>query len=169
MRGGLAAGIRLALLALTLGGGLGFQCGGGGDQTFAALLPEASTVGTFTQFTVEVLVSSPTPVQAFELGIRWDPEMLLPLGVDPHPEFDDDGVFFTTPHFHLVAGTLDRVVDVRHGGAGADGSFSVASLEFLSLDNPGPTDIELVSGGLADASGVEIPVSIVPVTITIAP
>ncbi len=85
------------------------------------LLPDASQVGTYSLVTVEVLVSSPVPIQAFDLALQWDPEMILAYDAAPHPEFDDDGAFFTSPRLDFSAGTLDRVVDLRHGGEGAAG------------------------------------------------
>lgn len=167
---GLVARLRLALLALALGSGLGLRCGGGEGQTWVALIPDASTIGTFAPFRLDVVVNSPAPIYAFELGLQWDPERVYPVNVAPHPDFDDDGAFFTSPQFDLMAGTLDRVVDLRHGGAGANGSFKIATLQFLSLGSPGSTSIRLTSGGLAKADGSEpLVVNVVPVTITIEP
>jgi hypothetical protein len=171
MRGGrIASGIRLAVLALFLGSTLGVQCGGGEAQTWVALIPRASTVGTFAPLEVDVVVSTPTPVQAFELGLQWDPQMLQAVNAAPHPGFDDDGALFVSPRFDLVAGTLERVADLRHGGPGAEGRFTIATLEFLSLGVAGSTTIELATGRLADADGGEpATLNLVPVTITIEP
>jgi hypothetical protein len=167
VRGALAARIRLALLLLALGTTLGPQCGGGDGQTFVALIPEASSVGSYSLFNVEVRVSSPTPVQAYELGLKWDPAMLFLVEASPHPEFDDDGAFFTIPSLNMSAGTIEQVVDLQRGGEGAEGTFNVATAQFLSLNSPGPTEIGLISGGLADGSGNEIPVTVAPITIVI--
>jgi len=170
MRAGRATTTRLAFLALALRGLLGADCGGGESKTWVALVPDVNTVGTFSLFTVDVAVTSPKPVQAFELGLQWDPEMVLPVDVAPHPDFDDDGAFFTSPHFDLMAGTLDRVVDLRHGGPGAEGNFRIATLQFLALGHPGSTIIGPTGGGLARADGSEpSAVNVVPVTITIEP
>jgi len=170
MRGGRATTFRLVVLALALRGLLGANCGGGESRTWVALVPDASSVEAYSLFTVEILVTSPTPIQAFELGLQWDPEMLEPVNVAPHPDFDDDGAFFTSPQYDLTAGTLDRLVDLRHGGEGAEGSFNIATVEFLSLGAPGATSIGLTSGGLADGNGNEPSLtSVVPVTITIEP
>jgi hypothetical protein len=171
MRGGRAAsGIRLAVLVLALGSTLGLQCGGGEQQTWVRLLPDASTVKTFSPLVVEVLVSSPTPIQAFDLGLRWDPAMLSAIHVLPHPDFDDDGAFFANPDWDPAAGRLERVVDLRHGGEGAGGSFRVATVWFMSGDGAGSTSIEPTSRGLSDAYGAEpAPVNLLPITITIEP
>ena len=169
MRGGPSVRAQLAVLVLAVGGLLGAPCGGGQQQTWVTLLPSASTVGTFSPLVVDILVSSPTPIQAFELGLRWDPEMLSTIAVLPHPEFDDDGVFFTDPHWNHSAGRLERVVDLRHGGEGAEGSFKVATLWIMSQGTAGSTSIEPTSGGLADGNGIDPPVGVVPLTITIEP
>ena len=169
MRGGPASWIRLACLALALGGLLGAPCNPGEKKTRVTVVPSASSVGTFSPLTVDILVDSPTPIQAFELGLRWDPKMLSAFFVFPHPEFDDDGAFFTSPYWNHQAGRLDRVVDLRHGGAGAEGSFKVATLWFMSRGSAGSTSIAPTSGELADGDGNEPQVSIAPVTITIEP
>jgi len=116
MTGGPAVRIRLAILVLALGSLLGAPCNGTRQRTWVTLVPNASTVGTFSPLVLDILVSSPTPIQAFELGLRWDPEMFSAFAVFPHPEFDDDGAFFTSPSWNHSAGRLDRVVDLRHGG-----------------------------------------------------
>lgn len=167
MRGALVARTRLALLLLALGSTLGTQCGGGDGQTFVALIPEASSVGSYSLFTVEVRVSSPTPVQAYELGLQWDPAMLFLVETSPHPEFDDDGAFFTTPSLNMPAGTIEQVVDLQHGGEDTEGTFNVATVQFLSLNSPGATQIGLINGGLADGGGNDIPVTVAPITIVI--
>lgn len=169
MRGGPAVRLQLAVLVLTVGGLLGAPCDGGQSRTWVTVLPDAGTVGTFSPLVVEILVSSPTPIQAFDLGLRWDPEMLSAFAVFPHPEFDDDGAFFTSPSWNHPAGRLDRVVDLRHGGEGAEGDFKVATLWFMSKDSTGSTSIEPTSRGLADGDGNEPSVSFAPVTITIEP
>lgn len=171
MRGARAAiGIRLAVLALALGTTLGVECGGGEAQTWLALIPEAGTVGFSSPFEVAVIVSSPTPVQAFELGLQWDPQMLVAVNAAPHPGFDDDGALFVSPRFDLDAGTLERVVDLRHGGPGVSGRFRIATLEFRSLGVPGSTSIELTTGRVADSVGAEpATLSLAPATITIQP
>lgn len=167
MKGGLVARLRLALLLLALASTLGPQCGGGDGQTFVALIPEATSVGSYSLFTVDVRVSSAIPVQAYELGLQWDPAKLFLVETWPHSDFDDDGAFFIKPVVKMAAGTVERVVDLRRGGEGADGTFNVATAQFLSLDGPGPTMIGLISGGLADGSGNEIPVTVAPITIVI--
>ena len=170
MRPGRATAIRLVVLAFALRGLLGADCNGGEEQDWVALVPELSSVATYSRFTVDVQVTSPTPVQAFEMGLQWDPQMLLPMNVVPHPDFDDDGAFFVNPRFDLLGGRLDRVVDLRHGGAGAEGSFKIATVEFLSLGATGPATIAVTSGGMAGADGIEPTVTnVVPVTITIEP
>ena len=168
MREGFALRIRIALLVLALGL-LGAECGEVEGQTWMALIPAASSMETFSALMVDVVVSSPTPIQAFELSFQWDPEMISAFSVFPHPEFSDDGKFFTNPSWNLQAGRLDRVVDLRHGGEGAEGSFKIATLWFMSRGSAGSTSIAPTSGGLADGDGNEPRVSIAPVTITIEP
>jgi hypothetical protein len=158
------------MLALTLAGLLGARCDGDQQRTWVALLPSASSVKTFSPLVVDVLVSSPTQVQAFDLGLRWDPAMFSAIHVLPHPEFDDDGAFFANPNWDSAAGRLERVVDLRHGGEGAQGSFKVATVWLMSLGTAGSTSIQPTSRGLADRNGVEPPLlSLAPVTITIEP
>jgi hypothetical protein len=164
-----AAGIRLAFLVFALGFLLGAPCDGGQQKTWVTLLPDASTVGTFSPLVVEIQVSSPTPIQAFEVGLQWDPAMLSAVAVFPHSEFDDDGGFFTSPEWNHQMGRLARVVDLRHGGAGAQGDFKVATLWFMSRGSTGNTSITPTSGGLADGSGNEPEVKTAAVTITIEP
>jgi hypothetical protein len=162
--------IRFIILAFALRGLLGAECGGDEAPTWVALVPEVGSVATYSVFTVDVQVTSATPVQAFEMGIQWDPQMLLPRSVLPHPDFDDDGSFFIDPRFDLMGGKLDRVVDLRHGGSGAEGSFKIATVEFLSLGVAGPTTIGVTSGGMAGPDGVAPCVThVVPVTIEIEP
>ena len=143
MRGGPAVKVRLAVLLLALGCLLGAPCHGGEQKTWVALMADAETVGTFSPLVVHILVSSPTPIQAFELGLRWDPSMIYAMNVAPHPEFDDDGVLFTNPLWDLVAGRLDRIVDLRHGGEGAQGTFRVATVQFLALFTKSRTSLSL--------------------------
>jgi hypothetical protein len=170
MRSARVTAVRLAILALALGGLLGAECGGGEQQTWVALVADANSVEVFSPLTVDVQISSPEPIQAFELGLKWDPAMLSGFAVFPHPEFDDDGGFFTSPSWDFPAGRLDRVVDLRHGGEGAEGNFKVATLWLMSRGSAGSTSIELTSGGLADGNGAEPSVTkVVPVTITIEP
>jgi hypothetical protein len=169
MRGVPAAATRLAFLALALGFLLGAPCDGGEQKTWVRLLPDATTVQTFSPLVVEIQVSSPTPIQAFELGLRWDPAMLNAFAVLPHSEFDDDGGLFTSPEWNHRTGRLDRVVDLRHGGAGAQGDFKVATLWFMSRGSTGSTSITPTSGGLADGSGNEPQVKTAALTITIEP
>jgi len=170
VRGAGHARVRLAVLVLTLAGLLGPQCGGGQQPTWVALVPSASTVKTFSPLEVDVLVSSPTPIQAFDLGLQWDPAMLSAIHVLPHPEFDDDGAFFANPDWDPAAGRLERVVDLQHGGEGAVGSFKVATVWFMSGDSAGSTTIHPTSRGLGDGDGVQPPLlSLAPVTITIEP
>jgi len=169
MRGGPAVKVRLAVLLLALGCLLGAPCDGGEQKTWVALVTDAETVGTFSPLVVHILVSSPTPIQAFELGLRWDPSKIHAMNVAPHPEFDDDGVLFTNPRWDVPAGRLDRIVDLRHGGEGAQGTFRVATVQFLALGSPGSTSIQPTSRGLADGNGNETPVSFAPLTLTIEP
>jgi hypothetical protein len=171
MTGVLAARTRLALLILALGLLLGAPCDGGGGQqkTRVKLVPSATTVGTYSALVVEIQVSSPTPIQAFELGLHWDPQMLNAVAVFPHSEFSDDGAFFINPHWNHPAGRLERVVDLKHGGTGATGTFKVATLWFTSRGSTGSTSLQPTSGGLADGSGNEPQVTVTPLTITIAP
>jgi hypothetical protein len=166
---GPAARIRLALLALLLSGVLGAQCGEGGEEAWIVLLPDATQVGTWSLVTVDVWVTSPLPIQAFELALQWDPEMIWGFRADPHPDFDDDGALFTSPRFDVAEGTLDRVVDLRHGGEGKQGSFRIATVYFLTKDSPGSTGIQATGVGLAMSGGSEPPVNTGPLTITIEP
>jgi hypothetical protein len=163
-----AARIRLALFVLVLGALLGAECDPG-DEARVVLIPDASELGQFSSMTVDVYVSSPAPIQAFDLALQWDPEMILAYSAAPHPEFDDDGALFTNPRFDFTAGTLDRVVDLRHGGVGAQGGFKIARIQFFSLGNAGPTTIQVTGNGLAQGDGNEYPVSLTPLTITIEP
>jgi hypothetical protein len=165
---GPGARIRLVLLALLLSGALGAPCGGGaGGKVWVVLLPDANQVEPWSLVTVEVWVTSPVPVQAFDLALQWDPEMIQAFMADPHPDFDDDGVLFTSPQFDLTAGTLERVVDLRHGGEGVQGSFRIATLYFYTMANPGTATIQVTGSGVASGDGNEPPATALPLTITI--
>jgi hypothetical protein len=164
---GLSARIRLALLALLLSGALGSQCGGGGEKVWVVLLPDANQVARWSLVTVEVWVTSPVPIQAFDMALQWDPEMIQVFSAEPHPDFDDDGVLFTSPQFDFAAGTLERVVDLRHGGEGAQGSFRIATLYFYTMANAGSATLQVTGSGVARGDGSEPPVSAPPLTITI--
>ncbi len=159
------ATIRLGVLALAVGGLLGPQCNLGG--TGIAPWTQVSSIGTYSPFTVEINVLSQTPIQAFELGLRWDPEMLSGVEAFPHPGFDDDEAFFSSPRFE--AGKLDGVVDLRHGGEGAVGLFGLAIVHFVSRGNVGSTSIELTGVGLAEGNGSKPQLIVSPLTITIEP
>ena len=169
MRGDSLARIRLAFLTLAVGGLLGGQCDPGGGTQTTWIVPRAytSSIGTYSPLMVEIAVDSPTPIQAFELGLRWDPEMLRGTYAFPHPDFDDDGAFFSSPRFE--AGKLEGVVDLRHGGEGAAGTFGLAVVRFFSRGEAGSTSIEVTGAGLADGNGNEPQVKVLPLTITIEP
>jgi hypothetical protein len=170
MRRRSTAAIRLVILAFALRGLLGAECGEVQGPTWVVLVPDVSTVGTLTPFTVEVVVTSPTPIQAYEVGLQWDPDMVYPMDVVPHADFDDDGALFLTPRFDPMAGTLDRIVDLRHGGAGAEGTFHILSVDFISLYETGSTLIAVVDGGMASPDGIAAEVTgVAPLTITIEP
>jgi hypothetical protein len=166
---GPAVRLRLAILVLALGSLLGAPCDKGESKTWVGLQPDASSVATFSPLVVDILVSSPTPIQAVDLGLRWDPEMLNALTVLPHPDFDDDGVLFTEPTWNHLVGRLDRVVDLRHGGEGAEGGFAVATLWFMTRGVPGSTSIEPTVRGMADGDGDQPTIETAPLTITIEP
>jgi hypothetical protein len=118
---------------------------------------------------VEILVNAGVPVQAFEVALRWDPEMLQATSVAPHPDFDDDGALFTTPRIDLAAGTVDRIADLRHGEPGAEGIFKIATVYFTTLSETGSTSIELTEAGLARSDGSEPPLNFLSLPITILP
>ena len=153
----------------SLGSLLGAPCNKGENKTWVALHTDASSVGVFSPLVVDIVVTSPTPIQAFDLGLRWDPQMLKGFAVFPHPDFDDDGALFTSPTWNQLAGRLDRVVDLRHGGEGTEGGFAVATLWFMTRDVPGSTSIEPTVCGMADRDGDQPTIRTAPLTITIEP
>ena len=111
MRRAPTAALRLVVLVLALSSTLGYKCGGagsGGNPVPVALVSETSTVGVQSPLTVEIAVNADLPIQAFEVALRWDPEMLRATLVAPHSEFDDDGALFTSPHIDLAAGSRER-------------------------------------------------------------
>lgn len=128
--------------------------GGGGGPTHRIRLDAPDTVTWWTQFTVDVVVTSPG-VQAWELEVEWQQGIVAAIDVQPHPEFDDDGALFLTPVYDHPNGRLSQVVDLRHGAA-ASGTFRVATIRFLALGQTGFTSIDVSAGGLAGPGGEEL-------------
>lgn len=150
----------------------GPRCSGGSDGIVfatARLVTASSTVAPLTPFTVDVLVQSETPVYAFDVAVDWDASRLFAYDASEHPDFDDDGSLLLTPVLDGVKGRFTRIVDLRHGGGGATGSFRVATLSFVAGGVPGPTTISIQSLGLGFGDGSEPQVVALPLDVTVGP
>ena len=131
--------------------------------------PHTLSVADGQLFSVDVVIQTGalTSVQAWELAISGTPLVAIPVSAEVHAEFDDDGQLFVTPEPDLTAGTLKRVVDLRHG-ASASGSFRVATIHGVA-SGPGVATLTITGGGLARPDGSEIPTIRGGTTITVTP
>jgi hypothetical protein len=156
---------RLLVLLLCATSLLASKCGG--PSTSVVLATETTTIGTGETFTVEIAVSTSTNVQAYDLSVSWDPAYVQPTSLSPHAEFDDDGLFFVPAVWGT--GSIEGIVDLRHGGSGKTGTFRIATLEFVSLSQPGSTAIEVAGDGVARPNGAAPQVGYQGLTLQIAP
>jgi hypothetical protein len=157
------------LLAVLLVAGPGARDARAEDTVARAVLTTASTtVPPVTAFSVDVVVRSERPVQAFDLVVTWDGARLRGMDVAPHPEFDDDARLLLQPLRR--SGTFSRIVDVRHGGQGASGTFGLVTLHFFSGPTPGPTSISIERLALGSSGGGEFDeIQTLPLEIHIEP
>jgi len=140
----------VVLLALQLGS----SCGGFDDpQTpLAGVHVDPVQVfyfsgGYFLQ--VEVAVSTGVPLQAFDLTLEWNTDVLEQVSTVPGT-FDDDGQFFGSVDVDPVLGRA-HFADLRHGSTGTTGEVTVASVWLLAPS--GGTANVSVEGTLASNAG----------------
>lgn len=150
----------------------GVTCGGGNGSKGKAVVwfsPPGLSVAPLSMFELEVWVSTPETAQAYEFSLQYDASRVLIYGIAPHSDFDDDGQFFIDPQIDLSAGTLNGVVDLRHGSAaGATGTFRIATLSGWSYAT-GQTTITLSGGGIATEDGTALSISSSNSVVTVTP
>lgn len=158
----------LAALVATASATLGALCDPPPRATLA-LVPSAASVAVGQRFTVAIRATQlGGALQAFDLAVSAPPESLELIAASPHPEFDDDGALTVAPQLDAVAGTLVRIVDFRHGGAGAGAPVVLAEVELEALA-AGSAEIRLVEPGLATPGGRGFAVTHAPVSVTLVP
>jgi hypothetical protein len=147
----------VAALVVLLSLQLGSSCSGGGFNDPQAPLAGVHvdpvqvfyfSGGYFLQ--VDVLVSTGVPLQAFDLTLEWNTDVLEQVSIAPGA-FDDDGQFFGSVDVDPVSGRA-RFADLRHGGTGTTGEMRVASVWLLAAS--GGTANVSVDGTLASDSGI---------------
>ncbi len=104
--------------------------------------------GYFLQ--VEVVVATGVPLQAIDLTVEWNTEVLDPVSTAPG-SFDDDGQFFGSVDVDPVLGRA-HFADLRHGSTGTTGGVTVASV-WLLAPNGGTANVT-VDGTLASDAGI---------------
>ncbi len=104
--------------------------------------------GYFLQ--VEVVVVTGVPLQAIDLTLEWNTNVLEQVSTAPGA-FDDDGQFFGSVDVDPVLGRA-HFADLRHGSTGTTGEVTVASV-WLLAPNGGTANVS-VDGTLASDAGI---------------
>ena len=104
--------------------------------------------GYFLQ--VDVMVTTGVPLQAFDLMLEWNTDVLEQVATAPGT-FDDDGQFFGSVDVDPVLGRA-HFADLRHGSTGTTGQVTVASV-WLLAPNGGTANV-WVDGTLASNAGI---------------
>jgi hypothetical protein len=150
----------VAALVVLLSLQLGSRCSGSGggfndpQKPLAGVHVEPVQVfyfsgGYFLQ--VDVQVSTGVPLQAFDLTLEWNTDVLEEISTVPGAGFDDDGQFFGSVDVDPVLGRA-HFADLRHGSTGTTGEVTVASVWLLAAS--GGTANVSVEGTLASSAGV---------------
>ena len=153
------ARILVAMLAVAVSLQLGANCSGSGGGFNDPQNPLADvhvdpiqvfyfSGGYFLQ--VEVVVSTGVPIQAIDLTLEWNTDVLEPASIAPG-SFDDDGQFFGSVDVDPVLGRA-RFADLRHGDTATTGMVTVASMWLLAR-NGGTANVS-VDGTLASDAGI---------------
>ncbi|MGH0035050.1 MAG: hypothetical protein ACQGVK_08470 [Myxococcota bacterium] len=131
--------------------------------------PSDSTVSIGTWVEVDVVVDvSEGSLQAFELAFQATPSTSLWIAEARTSDFDDDGQLFVSPVSDFLAGTLERVVDLRHGATPVTGTVRLAHLRIVPLQ-AGTATVTISSAGLAGAKGQTFELNLEPLSIEVLP
>lgn len=168
-------GFAAAWAALALGFGCDIEGGGTAPPppTPTATLrleTDASSLSPDTLFPVRIYVQSMKPISALDLALTWTERALDQREGWVYPEaFDDDGGWFLQPVLDQQAGTLDRLVDLRHGsGTGTIGEVHVATVYFYTREIGNIGEIQ-VTGSMARGNGQAFKVTGDSVTMVVKP
>lgn len=119
-------------------------------------------------FSVDVMVSTNQPLQAFELDLTVDkPNILALWSVSPHEDFDDDGGFLFPPAVAYEDGTATDLVDLRHGVSDKSGQFAIATAQLCTWPGTGTVKLKVSGGGFANSLGDEFDETLFPAVITV--
>ena len=148
-------GLLLALTMTQLGGVCDPTPGGDPGAAPATFLCTPSNVdeGPGEIFDIAVKFDTTANVQAVELDIEWDPANVKYLSSGPHPDFDDDGQFFTPAILDEVDGSLRGIRDVRHGVSTVSGNKGVITLQFRVETSTASTIV--ATGRVANEQGIQ--------------
>ncbi len=149
----------VAALAVLLSLQLGAKCSGSGggfndpQNPLAGVHVDPVQVfyfsgGYFLQ--VDVVVATGVPLQAIDLTLEWNTDVLEQISTAPGA-FDDDGQFFGSVDVDPVLGRA-HFADLRHGSTGTTGEVTVASV-WLLAPNGGTANVS-VDGTLASDAGI---------------
>lgn len=114
--------------------------------------PSNVYVGPGGVFNVAVKFNTAGSVQAMNLDVKWDPVRLTFLSISPHPDFDDDGHFFSPVIVDAAAGRVHGVRDSRHGANALTGKKGIVSMQFRA-ETSQPSSI-VTTGQLSNPQGV---------------
>jgi hypothetical protein len=106
------------------------------------------------------------PLQAYELDIVVSDETLVALGAAPTADFDDDGQFFTDPKYNFFGGTIDQLVDLRHGSSEIGYPVRVASF-WVWPHETGIATIAIASAATTAPNGSSHRIYSTPLTLTV--
>jgi hypothetical protein len=148
-------GLMLALALTQLGGMCDPTPGADPGAAPATFLCTPTNVyeGPGETFDIAVKFDTTANVQAVELDIEWDPASVKYLSSSPHPDFDDDGQFFTPAILDEVDGSLRGIRDARHGVSTVSGRKGVIALQFR-VETSTPSTI-VATGRVANEQGVQ--------------
>lgn len=140
--------------------------GGGGPPAWIFLSPANINTTPGGLFVVDVMIQpGGSEVQAYDLTVRTDPAVALPLIVFPDAEFDDDGKFFIDPDYSL-AGEVSGIIDLRHGTPVT--TPVIVARVVIRAEAAGSTTIEVEAQGIASPSGGSISVQHFGTELTVA-
>ncbi|CAG0989128.1 hypothetical protein MYXO_02296 [Myxococcaceae bacterium] len=159
---------RALLLALVCVGLLGSDCQGGAVGTPSLWLdPPLASLTEGSVVSVDVLVvTASASIQAYDLGVQVSPPILVPFAIEPHPDFDDDGVLFRPPAFDVAGASATGAVDVRHGAA-ASGTVRLLRVRLWAAAS-GVAEVRLSGDGIVgpDGSLVVSPSAVATIQVT---
>ena len=167
------SGVVAVLFALWGIGVMGATCGESTPQPQALVYfwnaPQTVRVDNIVHVGVR-LFSDDAPLQAYDVGIDFDPAFLEVINVTAEPGgFDDVNLGLAIPpSVDSTEGTIRSIVDFRHGSVSETGEFKVFGIQFRGK-SAGDAQISFVPNGISTADGKPFEISSIPISIAVVP